>query len=283
MRNNRKTIIMATVLLIVALLVTVYPVISNYLAGKNNSKICTEYFNAIGRLDNSAIDAARHKAEEYNAMLANGVSQTFSDEQINEAADDYNELLNLTGNGIMAYIEIPKLKTYLPVAHGTEAATLESAVGHVIGSSLPIGGNGTHAVLSGHSGMASERMFSDLDQMKVGDVFFIHVLNETLAYSVDEINTVLPGDTSLLVIDRDEDLVTLITCTPFGVNTHRLLVRGSRIDSNTQISDADIESVGADEVESTWVREYVKGIAIGAVILVACIIAYILIRRFQNG
>ena len=274
---------MATVLLIVALLVTVYPVISNYLAGKNNSKICTEYFNAIGRLDNSAIDAARHKAEEYNAMLANGVSQTFSDEQINEAADDYNELLNLTGNGIMAYIEIPKLKTYLPVAHGTEAATLESAVGHVIGSSLPIGGNGTHAVLSGHSGMASERMFSDLDQMKVGDVFFIHVLNETLAYSVDEINTVLPGDTSLLVIDRDEDLVTLITCTPFGVNTHRLLVRGSRIDSNTQISDADIESVGADEVESTWVREYVKGIAIGAVILVACIIAYILIRRFQNG
>ena len=282
MRNNRKTIIMATVLLIVALLVTVYPVISNYLAEKNKSKICTEYFNAIGRLDNSAIDAARHKAEEYNAMLANGVSQTFSDEQINEAADNYNELLNLTGNGIMAYIEIPKLKIYLPVAHGTEAATLENAVGHVIGSSLPIGGNGTHAVLSGHSGMASEKMFSDLDQMKVGDVFFIHVLNETLAYAVDEINTVLPGDTSLLVIDRDEDLVTLITCTPFGVNTHRLLVRGSRIDSNTQISDADIESVGADEVESTWVREYVKGIAIGAVILAACIIAYILVRRFQN-
>mgnify|MGYP004723616233 FL=1 len=283
MRNNRKTIIMATVLLIVALLVTVYPVISNYLAGKNNSKICTEYFNAIGRLDNSAIDAARHKAEEYNAMLANGVSQTFSDEQINEAADDYNELLNLTGNGIMAYIEIPKLKIYLPVAHGTEAATLENAVGHVIGSSLPIGGNGTHAVLSGHSGMASEKMFSDLDQMKVGDVFFIHVLNETLAYAVDEINTVLPGDTSLLVIDRDKDLVTLITCTPFGVNTHRLLVRGSRIDSNTQINDADIESVGADEVESTWVKEYVKGIAVGVVILAACIIAYILIRRFQNG
>ena len=283
MRNNRKTIIMATVLLIVALLVTVYPVISNYLAVKNNSKICTEYFNAIGRLDNSAIDAARHKAEEYNAMLANGVSQTFSDEQINEAADDYNELLNLTGNGIMAYIEIPKLKIYLPVAHGTEAATLENAVGHVIGSSLPIGGNGTHAVLSGHSGMASEKMFSDLDQMKVGDVFFIHVLNETLAYSVEEINTVLPGDTSLLVIDRDEDLVTLVTCTPFGVNTHRLLIRGSRIDSNTQIKDADIESVGADEVESTWVREYVKGIAIGAVILAACIFAYILIRRFQNG
>ncbi len=273
---------MATVLLIVALLVTVYPVISNYLAEKNNSEICTEYFNAIGRLDNSAIDAARHKAEEYNAMLANGVSQTFSDEQINEAADDYNELLNLTGNGIMAYIEIPKLKIYLPVAHGTEAATLENAVGHVIGSSLPIGGNGTHAVLSGHSGMASEKMFSDLDQMKVGDVFFIHVLNETLAYSVEEINTVLPGDTSLLVIDRDEDLVTLITCTPFGVNTHRLLIRGSRIDSNTQIKDADIESVGADEVESTWVREYVKGIAIGAVILTACIIAYILVRRFQN-
>lgn len=163
MRNNRKTIIMATVLLIVALLVTVYPVISNYLAEKNKSEICTEYFNAIGGLDNSAIDAARHKAEEYNAMLANGVSQTFSDEQINEAADDYNELLNLTGNGIMAYIEIPKLKIYLPVAHGTEAATLENAVGHVIGSSLPIGGNGTHAVLSGHSGISNVNYSAQLN------------------------------------------------------------------------------------------------------------------------
>lgn len=137
---------MAAVLFVIALLVTVYPVISNYLSEKNKSVIRTEYFNAINELDDSAIEEERHKAEKYNEMLSTGVSQAFSDEQLNEAFASYDELLNLNGDGTMAYIEIPSLGIYLPVAHGTDAATLENAVGHVVGSSLSVGGKGTHAV-----------------------------------------------------------------------------------------------------------------------------------------
>lgn len=283
MKNTYSPLIMAAVLFVIALLVTVYPVISNYLSEKNKSVIRTEYFNAINELDDSAIKEARHKAEKYNAMLSTGVSQAFSDEHLNEAFASYDDLLNLNGDGTMAYIEIPSLGIYLPVAHSTDAATLENAVGHVVGSSLPIGGMGTHAVLSGHSGMASEKMFSDLDQLKDGDIFFIHVLNETLAYAVDDINTVLPEDTSQLAIERDKDLVTLITCTPFGVNTHRLLVRGSRIDYDAQTSAADIESLEPEAAGSTWVNEYIKGIVLGVIILILAVIAYMVMRRGQNG
>ena len=129
----------------------------------------------------------------------------------------------------MCTIDIPKIGVYLPVRHGTGAETLERTVGHVVGTSLPVGGAGSHAVLSAHSGMASAKLFSDIDQLVKGDVFYIHVLGEVLAYEVDQIATVLPSDTSLLQIEEDKDLVTLVTCTPFGVNTHRLLVRGRRI------------------------------------------------------
>ena len=131
--------------------------------------------------------------------------------------------------------------------------------------------------------MASEKMFSDLDQLKDGDIFFIHVLNETLAYAVDDINTVLPEDISQLAIERDKDLVTLITCTPFGVNTHRLLVRGSRIDYDAQTSVADIESLEPEAAGSTWINEYIKGIILGVIILVLAVIAYMVMRRGQNG
>ena len=131
--------------------------------------------------------------------------------------------------------------------------------------------------------MASEKMFSDLDQLKDGDIFFIHVLNETLAYAVDDINTVLPEDTSQLAIERGKDLVTLITCTPFGVNTHRLLVRGSRIDYDAQAVAADIESFEPEATGSTWVNEYIKGIVLGVIILILAVIAYMVMRRGQNG
>lgn len=228
-------------------------------------------------------------ALESHIKSAGGTAMNVTDEYGHSSADglelglaSYDELLNLNGDGTMAYIEIPSLGIYLPVAHGTDAATLENAVGHV-GSSLPVGGKGTHAVLSGHSGMASEKMFSDLDQLKIGDIFFIHVLNETLAYAVDDISTVLPEDTSQLAIERDKDLVTLITCTPFGVNTHRLLVRGSRIDYDAQTVVADIESLEPEAAGSTWINEYIKGIVLGVIILILAVIAYMVMRRGQNG
>ena len=208
-------------------------------------------------------------------MIANGVIQNdalFSDDIINTALQGYTELLNINGDGIMAYIDIPKLGVYLPVGHGTEAETLDHQIGHVVGTSLPVGGESTHSVLSGHSGLATEKMFSDLDQLTEGDVFLIHVLNETLAYTVDQINVVLPGDTSLLPVVEGKDYVTLITCTPFGVNSHRLLVRGERTEYILPENSADSpEQTPTPVVASTWTSQYIRGLLSGTAILVAAV------------
>lgn len=145
------------------------------------------------------------------------------------AAENYNSQLDIAGNGIIGYVIIPKIQVNLPIYHGTDAEVLDRGVGHLLGSSLPVGGKNTHTILSGHSGMASQKMFTDLEQLVPGDVFYLNVLGETMAYQVTEINTVLPYETDLLGIVPGEDLCTLVTCTPYGINTHRLLVRGSRI------------------------------------------------------
>ena len=174
----------------------------------------------------------------------------------------------------MAYVDIPKIDVYLPVQHGTDAKTLEHAVGHVVGTSLPVGGANTHAVLSAHSGMASSKLFSDIDQLAEGDPFYIHVLGEVLAYQVDAINTVLPTDTSLLQIEDGRDYVTLVTCTPFGVNTHRLLVRGHRVPYEPE----QATEAAAQPVASSWTRHYLAGIVAGFGTLAVAGGAYYLIR-----
>ena len=160
--------------------------------------------------------------------------------------------------GVMAYVDIPKIGVYLPVEHGTSADTLEKSVGHVVGMSLPVGGASTHAVLSAHSGMASSKLFSDIDQLAEGDIFYIHVLGDTLAYQVDNIATVLPTDTGLLQIEGGKDLVTLVTCTPFGVNTHRLLVRGHRVPYTPET----VEEITATPASSSWTRHYLTGLGV---------------------
>lgn len=274
MNNNKKAIILCFILFVSALCITIYPLIANALAEKYRSEIQTQYFEAVEAMDNAEIKAALADAEKYNRLLNSGVVQNnYSEEALDLANVGYEALLNLNGDGIMGYIEIPKLDIYLPVSHGTEAETLENSVGHVIGSSLPVGGNGTHAVLSGHSGMSDQKMFSDLDKLQEGDLFYLHVLDETLAYKVSRIDTVLPEDTSLLGIEPDKDMVTLVTCTPFGVNTHRLLVRGERTD---YIEAAEEVAVLAETTDtaSTWTEEYWKGIAVGIAVLVVIIIAF---------
>ena len=165
----------------------------------------------------------------------------------------------------MGYVQIPKIDVELPIYHGTSEETLDRGIGHLMGSSLPIGGVGTHCVLTGHSGLAGNRMFSDLDQLKKGDVFYLKVLDETLAYAVLEIDTVLPEDTSQLAIDSVRDTVTLVTCTPFGVNTHRLLIHGERTEYH--LAERVIQETDTPEapVKSTWAQEYLKGIGIGCV------------------
>ena len=160
----------------------------------------------------------------------------------------------------MGYVHIPKLGVSLPIYHGTEEETLDRGIGHLIGSSLPIGGGSTHAILTGHSGLASQKMFSDLDKLEIGDTFYLEVLNEVLAYEVDQINTVLPHDTTYLGLEDGKDLCTLVTCTPFGVNTHRLLIRGHRIAYTPEDEESPtIEPAETSEpVDSTWEQEYEK-------------------------
>ena len=186
----------------------------------------------------------------------------------------------LTVGGAMCTIDIPKIGVYLPVRHGTGAETLEQAVGHVVGTSLPVGGAGTHAVLSAHSGMASAKLFSDIDQLVKGDVFYIHVLGEVLAYEVDQIATVLPSDTSLLQIEEDKDYVTLITCMPFGVNTHRLLVRGHRV---PYVPELVVENGKTPKAASSWTQHYLTGLGIGLGVLAAIGGVCFFARRKRRG
>ena len=239
----------------VALGLMLYPLAGELLSERYHSDIETTYTAVIADTDDAELTAQREAAEQYNAMLS-GATITGG----GASAPPLVYARQLTVGGAMAYVDIPKINVYLPVQHGTDADTLERAVGHVVGTSLPVGGESTHAVLSAHSGMASSKLFSDIDQLAVGDTFYIHVLGDTLAYKVDTIHTVLPTDTSLLQIEDGKDLVTLVTCTPFGVNTHRLLVRGHRV---PYVSEQEVPAAAEKPAASSWTRHYLTGLGIG--------------------
>ena len=259
----------------VALGLLLYPLVGEHLSEKYHSDVETTYTAAIKDTDDAELTAQRETAEQYNAMLS-GAAIT----EGGTSAPPLAYAQQLTVGGVMCYIDIPKIGVYLPVQHGTDADTLERAVGHVVGTSLPVGGSSTHAVLSAHSGMASSKLFSDIDQLAVGDMFYIHVLGEVLAYKVDAIHTVLPTDTSLLQIADGKDLVTLVTCTPFGINTHRLLVRGHRIPyTPEQATTAAAEKPAA----SSWTRHYLTGLAIGLGAVAVIGGAYFLVRRVRHA
>lgn len=185
-------------------------------------------------------------AKAYNQTLAKGVMPDLN--LSNAEKSVYNKTLDVTGTGIMAYVEIPKINTTLPIYHGTDDAILQVAVGHIPGTSLPVGGKGTHAVISGHRGLPSAKLFTDIDRLVDGDTFMIQVLDETLTYEVDQILTVLPDDVSALAIDPNQDYVTLVTCTPYGVNSHRLLVRGHRIANETKEARVTAEASQVDPI-----------------------------------
>ena len=283
MNNNKKAVILAVILLLVSIGITIYPLIANALAEKYRSEIQTKYFETVESMDNEDIDSAIADAKKYNRLLSSGVVQnSFSEEALDLANVGYEAILNLNGDGIMGYIEIPRTDTYLPISHGTDAETLEKSVGHVIGSSLPVGGKGTHSVLSGHSGMSDQKMFSDLEELHLGDIFYLHILNETLAYKLTSIDTVLPEDTSLLGIEPDKDMVTLVTCTPFGVNTHRLLVRGERTDYEEAAVEVE-EMVENVDTQSAWTRQYWRGILIGIAGLCILLTIYGMTREKGGG
>ena len=260
---------------VVALGLLLYPLVGELLNEKYHSDVETTYTAAIADTDDVELTAQREAAEQYNAMLS-GAAIT----EGGASAPPLAYADQLTVGGIMAYVDIPKINVYLPVQHGTDAETLEKSVGHVVGTSLPVGGSSTHAVLSAHSGMASSKLFSDIDQLAEGDMFYVHVLGDTLAYEVDSIHTVLPTDTSLLQIEDGKDYVTLVTCTPFGVNTHRLLVRGHRV---PYVPEQEVPAAAEKPAASSWTRHYLTGLTIGLGAVAVAGGGYFLMRRKRHA
>ena len=209
-----------------------YPVVSNYINQMNSTTIATDYEQEVSRLSEDQENAMIKQAQEYNESLIGigSIADPFSESNENQTEEDeYNKLLKIDDTGMMGYIDIPKIDIVLPVYHGTSEKVLQSGVGHLKNTSLPVGGESCHAVLSGHRGLANAKIFTDLNKMEIGDVFYFKVLHHTFAYQVDQILTVLPSETDALQIEKGKDYVTLVTCTPYAVNTHRLLVRGTRI------------------------------------------------------
>lgn len=214
-------------MLIIGIGLMLYPSLSNFYNSFHQGYAIADYNGSSSKIDISVKEAMLSKASNYNSRLERSDARwILNDEQFEE----YNSLLDVTGTGIMGYIEIPKIKVTLPIYHGTNDDVLQTSIGHIPGSSLPVGGIGTHCVLSGHRGLPSAKLFTDIDELVIGDNFMIHVFDETLAYEVDQIRVVLPDEIDDLAIDENNDYCTLVTCTPYGVNSHRLLVRGRRVD-----------------------------------------------------
>lgn len=285
MKRRYFTVVISTVLFLLALGLTLYPVISNYVNQKYASTIQTAYQEILNQTDDSEIQKAKERAHAYNQTLVPGTAgEGFTQEAIQSASENYVNQLDLSGSGIMGYVEIPKISVNLPIYHGSDAETLERGTGHLLGSSLPVGGESTHTVITGHSGMASQKMFTDLEQLAPGDVFYLRVLDEVLAYQVEEVNKVLPHDTSLLGITPGEDLCTLVTCYPTGVNTHRLLVRGTRIPYE-EAEAVQIEQAAVEESSSKWESQYLLGLGIGALAALAggCVFLAVRLSRRKNS
>ena len=283
--SKQKIIIVAICVLvfIFALGLTFYPLIANQYNTIHQSEIYTEYEEQIQEIENAEITQMRLNAINYNQALVPGVAENddaFSIESIGKALESYKEQLDPTGNGLMGYVEVPTIGVKLPIYHGTTDATLEIGIGHLVGSSLPVGGESTHTILTGHSGMANQKMLSDLPSVKIGDVFYLNVLGEILAYQVDNIVTVLPENTEHLQIENGEDYCTLITCTPFGVNSYRLLVRGTRIPYVEEEKVAIEETV--IETKSDWESQYFFGLGIGFAMIVLAGISAIIFKQVKN-
>ena len=227
-KKNRITAILLVAVLLAGLSLLLYPLVSNYWNSIHQSQAIAAYMDDVAEVDDTTYDALWEEAQGYNASLLENENRFFPDE---DERQQYEQLLSISDDGIIGYIEIPSIDVTLPIYHGTSEEILQVAIGHIEGSSLPVGGLSTHCVISGHRGLPSSRLFTDIDQLSEGDIFTLLVLDEALTYEADQIRIVEPDDISLLEIKEGEDLCTLVTCTPYGVNSHRLLVRGHRVEN----------------------------------------------------
>ena len=261
---NITNLILVCMLVVGAFLLT-YPTFADWWNSFHATRVISNYVQQIENMDTEEFEQIRAEAVAYNERLLHETNRYIqSDEQLAE----YNSLLDVTGNGVMGYIDIPKIRVTLPIYHTTEESVLQVAIGHIPGTSLPVGGESTHCVLSGHRGLPSAKLFTDIDRLVEGDTFQMQILDETLTYEVDQIREVLPAELSELQIEEGKDYCTLVTCTPYGINTHRLLVRGHRVETE------EVLHVSADAVQ---LNQYYAAAAIAAVIIVT-LIAGLLIR-----
>ena len=228
-KNLKKKIpnIIFGLIFIAGLAIFLYPSVSNYINSRNQSRAISNYEEMVNNISEEDYSKMWSEAIAYNEELA---KKPLNFELSDEEREEYNKILNVSGTGVIGYIEIENIGVNLPIYHGTAESVLQVGIGHLEGTSFPTGTKSTHAVLSGHRGLPSSKLFSDLDQMIVGDTFLLHILNQTFAYQIDKINIVLPEETNDLAIVDNEEYVTLVTCTPYGVNTHRMLVRAKRVD-----------------------------------------------------
>lgn len=258
------------------LLLFTYPFFSNYLYEKSAGSSIEGYQKKTLQTSKNKIQSAWKKAKIYNQELAVSKAQLTDPFQATQIQNlKYTSILNADPSGIMGYIDIPCISVKLPIYHGTSAEVLEKGVGHLVATSFPVGGKNTHAVLTAHTGLSSAKLFTDLTEMKKDDVFFLHVLDRTLAYKVDQISVVQPEDTTKLQIVDGKDYVTLVTCTPYGVNSHRLFVRGIR----TAYHEEQEKHIPVRKHSSQWMKTYQKAIIFGLLIL---LIAEMVRRRIQK-
>lgn len=261
-----------------------YPFISNYMFEKSAGSTIESYKKQSKTYDQKEKEKALKEAKEYNQDLTRSAVQLtdpFKTKKSDGETMVYNNILNLDQSGVMGYLEIPCISVNLPIYHGTDAEILERGVGHLAASSIPVGGKSTHSVLTGHTGLSSAKLFTDLTEMKEGDLFFVYVLDQTLAYKVDQISVVKPENIEKLQIVDGKDYVTLVTCTPYGVNDHRLLVRGVR----TKYVKNQKNKIRPRNKDSQWMGTYKRAIAIGLAIVIALILSgkvYQKLRRAEK-
>ena len=273
--------ILAILVFLAGISLLAYPVVSNLLYEKEQEELMEHYDSIAGEKMTTDEQAEElQECRDYNRGLLQGgvlLTDPFDMSQLDPSALPYAGLLNVDEEGGMAYLRIPAIDVELMIYHGTEEEVLQKGVGHLQGSSLPVGGAGTHCVLSAHTGLNDKKLFTDLDQLENGDLFYIHVLGEILAYQVDQIRVVLPEETEDLKINTREDYVTLVTCTPYGINTHRLLVRGTRVPYEEEREQSD----GALR-KGNWLEQYRLAAFAGLSVVLAAAAGVFLWRRVRK-
>lgn len=271
---KNKTNILLILILVAGLSLLLYPSVSDYWNSFTQTEVIVDYTKQIENLDEEKYDRILSEARAYNEKLVGRTNHYVLSE---EQKEEYEKLLDISGIGIMGYIEIPAINCTLPIYHGTEDSVLQIAVGHLEWSSLPVGGKSTHCVLSGHRGLPSAKLFTDLDKVVVGDIFILRVLDEVFTYEVDSIMIVEPHETDSLLIEREKDYCTLITCTPYAINTHRILVRGERVENPEEAKNIRVVS------EAVQIEPLIIAPMVAAPILLALFVKIMIPKKKSGG